>query len=40
VAAGMFGLGRARGDAALVCGTSERGERACALIGAPTLAVQ
>lgn len=30
---------RARGEAALVCATSARGERACALITGPTLAV-
>lgn len=40
LAAGLFALGRAAGDAALVCATSERGERACALIGSPTPSVQ
>ncbi len=39
LAAGMLKLRRARGEAALVCATSERGERACALITGPSPAV-
>ena len=37
IATQTFRLGRARGSAALLCSTSERGERAAALVGAPSL---